>query len=81
VEAVAVAFAELIADYETKVAKIGGSPFDYTELFPVFDKSKIGAELERFIDATEAALEKLSEAVKIIGFGLDYRRYAKFGFV
>lgn len=77
--AVAKAFVKLIDDYEQrKTDKWGNSPFNLGKNVTFYERDKFGRDMEKFIDATESSLEALSEAVKIIGFGIDYKRYAKF---
>lgn len=49
-----------------------------------FSKQFLGQsswKLGEFIDTTKESIEALQEAVKMLSFGLDYRRYAKFWFL
>ena len=61
------AFNKLIDDYEaTKTDKWGRSAFDLVH------------GLEGMFDTTVRSIKSLEEAIKIIGFGIDFKRYGKF---
>ena len=86
---VALAFAQLIDDYESrKTGRYGRSPFFFGEsmtflnsLYMGIDKAT-GSVFERrlaeFIDKVKKSIERLQEAVKFLSLGIDYRRYVKF---
>jgi len=79
---VALAFAHLIDDYESrKREQFGRSPFFFGESLSSFhigiDRSQVG-ELVEFIDKVKKSIEDLQNAVKILSLGIDYRRYVKF---
>jgi hypothetical protein len=62
------AFNELIDDYEaTKTDNLGRSPFDF-----------LGLGFDCGFDVVRQSVKSLEEAVKIIGFGIDFKRYGKF---
>jgi hypothetical protein len=83
---VALAFTQLIDDYENrKRGQFGRSPFfigeDLTFLgsssITGTDKSRAG-KLADFIDKVKESVEALQKAVKILSLGIDYRRYVRF---
>jgi len=84
----AVAFAQLIDDYESrKRDRFGRSPFFFGESMTHLSsfhmgidragKSELG-QLAEFIDNAKETIEALQNAVKILSLGIDYRRYVKF---
>ena len=78
---VALAFAQLIDDYESrKRDEFGRSPFFFGESMSFLNSFFIGLEgdLGRFVDRVKESVEALQESVKILSLGLDYCRYAKF---
>jgi len=86
---VALAFAQLIDDYESrKIGRYGRSPFFFGESMIFLSSSYMGinqvtgSEFERrlaeFIDKVRESIESLQQAVKILSLGIDYRRYVKF---
>jgi hypothetical protein len=81
---VALAFAKLIDDYEQKKRdKWGRSPFDFGKDMTFLSSHHIGAigDLGNFIDTSKESIEALKEAIKIIGFGIDYKRYGLFKWI
>lgn len=82
---VALAFAQLIDDYESKKrGQFGRSPFFFGEsltflnsFFMGINRSQVG-KLADFIDKVKESVEALQNAVKILSLGIDYRRYVKF---
>jgi len=80
---VALAFAQLIDDYESrKRGQFGRSPFFFGEsltflnsFFMHIDRRE---KLSEFIDKVKESIEVLQNAVKILSLGIDYRRYVKF---
>lgn len=78
----ALAFQKLIEEYESKKTnKWGHSPFSVgSHSYRRFSgfKMGIGGDMGNFIDWTNESLTAIQEIVKIIGFGIDYRKYAKF---
>lgn len=87
---VALAFEQLIRDYEMrKMGEFGRSPFFFGKemdflrsFFWDFDQLLAGpsftGKMEEFVDSVRESLEALQGAVKILSLGIDYRRYAKF---
>jgi len=78
---VALAFAQLIDDYESrKRDRFGRSPFFFGASMTFLDSFGIGAQgdLGRFIDRTKESIEAIQEAVKLLSLGLDYRRFTRF---
>lgn len=82
--AVAIAFAHLIRDYEQRAtSQYGRSPFTFGESFD-FDSSFFrnqpwsSIEQQQFEDRLMNSVSVLQEAMKIVGLGIDYRRYTKF---
>lgn len=82
---VALAFALLIDDYESrKIGEFGRSPFFFGKSLTFLSSSYMGIErgqvgnLVDFIDKVKESVEALQDVVKILSLGVDYRRYAKF---
>jgi hypothetical protein len=79
---VALAFQKLVDDYESKKRnKWGESPFSVgPRSYRQFSGFSMGikGDLGRFIDWTTESLDSIQEIVRIIGFGIDYKKYAKF---
>lgn len=81
----AIAFAQLIRDYELgSTTRYGRSPFDFGESF-AFERSftgsgDTGSNWQSFSrdDKLMNTVAALQEAMKILGLGIDYRRYTKF---
>jgi len=80
---VALAFAQLIDDYENrKKDKYGRSPFffgkEMTFLGSFFMNIPHTSRLADFIDAVKESVEAMQDSVRILSLGLDYRKYARF---
>lgn len=78
---VALAFAQLIDDYESrKTDYFGRSPFFFGRSMTFMNAffMKIEGRLGEFVDTVKESVEALQESVKILSLGLDYRRYARF---
>jgi hypothetical protein len=78
---IALAFAQLIDDYESrKMDEFGRSPFFFGGKMHFLSSFFIGikGKMGDFIDRTKESVEALQEAVKILSLGLDYKRYARF---
>jgi hypothetical protein len=73
---VAIAFAKLIDDYEDrKTDKFGNSPFNFgRDLTFIGCEIDFGSDLSKLLDSIKA----LQEGVKIIGYGIDFKKYGKF---
>jgi len=82
---VAIAFTQLIDDYESrKRGRFGRSPFFFGQSLSFLssfhmgvDRNQIG-KLADFVDKIKESVEALQVAVKILSLGVDYRRYVKF---
>jgi hypothetical protein len=79
---IAIAFAQLIDDYENrKRTRFGRSPFFFGESL-TFESSFIMGirdhKFAGFVDKVRDSLEAMQSAMKILSLGLDYRRYVKF---
>lgn len=82
---VALAFAQLIDDYESRkpgrfffgesMTFLGTSLSSSLKGIYSFNSER---ELAKFIDNVKKSIESLQEAVKIISLGIDYRRYVEF---
>lgn len=84
IDKIAVAFAQLIGDYEEKEQGrtwSRRSPFSFGEVHWLDSASSMGLDNRRladFVDSVKASIEALQRAMKPISLGLDYRRYVKF---
>ena len=80
IDKIAVAFNQLIDDYEgRKKTQFGQSPFFFGE--PVGFVNTFSGEYDdvsAFADSVSGSIEEIQEALKLLSLGLDYRRYAKF---
>lgn len=77
--AVAVAFARLIDDYERgATSRYGRSPFAFGESFAFESSFSRGGQSFSRDDKLMNSVTALQEAMKILGLGIDYRRYTKF---
>ena len=79
----ALAFEFLIHDYESsKQGRFGQSPFffgrDMTFLGSSFMGLDRSTKLSEFVDNVKESIESIQKAVKILSFGIDYRKYVKF---
>ncbi len=82
---VALAFTQLIDDYESrKTGQFGRSPFFFGESLTFLssfsmdiDRSQV-RKFADFIDKVKESVEALQDAVKILSLGINYRRYVKF---
>lgn len=80
---IALAFAEMIADYENrKRVRYNGSPFyfgrDLTFLGRFHMGLNSGDKLGDFVDRVKESIEAMQDAIKILALGLDYRKYSKY---
>lgn len=89
IETVAIAFDDLISTYEdSKSSYYGNSPFyfgkDLTFLSSFYIgighdwNDKVGEKLGEFVDKIKESLDGLQKAVKIMSFGIDYKKFVKF---
>lgn len=83
---IALAYHQLIQDYERTKLKHGyRSAFQFSESFRFVRGrhlvSSVGVkerEFERFVDNVATSIDALADAVRVLSFGLDYRRFARF---
>lgn len=77
-----IAFKELMACYEEENTKRFHNPFRLTGHLPHIglfnDIRKIDRDFSHYIDEMKKTIENLEEMSKIIGLGIDYKRYCKF---
>ncbi len=77
-----VAFKELLHCHHEENSKDFLNPFSEVKSFTFhksfFIKPEIGKRFDKFVDDVSLSIPRLEEAVKIIGFGIDYRQYCKF---
>jgi len=79
---IAIAFAQLVDDYENrKRTRFGRSPFFFGESLTFESSFFMGIrdrKFAKFVDKVRDSIEAMQSAMKILSLGLDYRRYAKF---
>lgn len=88
---IAVSFAEMIDDYETrKHDRFSRSPFHFGRRLDSIHGSSISLgddslsasrsekKLRDFVDRVKESLEAMQEAIKILALAIDYRKYSKF---
>jgi hypothetical protein len=82
IENSAIAFNELLHSYEqNKVTQFGRSPFFFGKSLTFHDSFFMGIKdrkLAGFIDNVKESVEEMQKAIKILSFGIDYKRYLKF---
>lgn len=88
-EETAIAFSELLNDYEKSKSSYFSSPFYsgylravksfYSDLRVSSDKlTNDDRKLATFVDNVGKSIEEITSAIKIISYGIDYKRYMKF---
>ncbi len=89
IETVAIAFDELISSYEdSKSRYYGNSPFYFGKDLTFLSSSDMGIgrdvddrfrrKLGEFVRKVKDSLDGIQKAVKILSFGIDYKKFAKF---
>jgi len=89
IESVAIAFEELISSYEnSKISLFGKSPFYFgkdLKFLGSFNKRqnmdgdvKVGRRMSEFVVNVKESLVEIQKAVKIMSFGIDYKKFVKF---
>lgn len=89
IETVAIAFDDLISSYEdSKSSYYGNSPFYFGKDLTFLSSfnmgigrdwnDKVGRKLGEFVDKVKDSLEGIQKAVKIMSFGIDYKKFVKF---
>ena len=75
---IAIAFKQLVDCYETsKRSPLGCSPFSFKEDI-YLDTDYMGSHFEDIVCYIDDSLATMQDAIKILSFGLDYRKYARF---
>ena len=82
IELVAIAFDELIYTYEdSKSTYFGSSPFyfgkDLSFLSSFFMGINDDRKMSEFVDKVRESLDDIQKAVKILSFGIDYKKVRK----
>lgn len=87
-DALALAHSVLMRDYATRQQALhwAHDPFAFGPSMPSGSKFRTNTdrsdpqqrELSKFVEATTAAVEALQGAMKVLAYGLDYRKYARF---
>lgn len=89
IDSVAFAFDELISSYEdSKSSYYGNSPFYFGKDLRFLSSihmgigrdwdDKVGRKLGEFVDKVKDSLDGIQKAVKIMSFGIDYKKFVKF---
>jgi hypothetical protein len=89
IETVAIAFDELISTYEdSKSSYYGNSPFFFGKDLTFLSSfhmgigrdydDRAGRKMGEFIDKVKDSLDGIQKAVKIMSFGIDYKKFVKF---
>lgn len=85
---VAIAFDEMISDYEArKRDRFHRSPFAFGrnighkpsfELQSLSGRGTGGREIARYLDSMHESISAMQKAMRVIAFGIDFRRYSRF---
>jgi hypothetical protein len=89
IETVAIAFNELMSSYEdSKLDNFSTSPFYFGKDMSSLSSDRMGIgrdrndydgkKLAEFVDKVKDSLDGIQKAVKIISFGIDYKKFVKF---
>lgn len=88
-DGIALAFAEMIADYENrKRDQYRCSPFNFGSSMTFLNSFHMGfnggslsspeRQLGEFIDKVKESIEAMKDAIKVLALGIDYRKYSRF---
>lgn len=79
-EKIALAFVQVVNDYENKKkSEFGSSPFFFGEDMTFESSFARGIDdLYRFAEKVSRSLQAIQSAMKILSLGIDYRRYSRF---
>lgn len=82
----AISFSMLLSEYEnTKRSRYDSSPFYFGSDMNFLSAFFLGVDhndkLSRFIDTTKDSITFIQRAIKILSFGIDYKKYVKFSLV
>jgi hypothetical protein len=84
---IAIAFAEMIFDYEhRKIDRNLNSPFFFGRNMTFLTSFHMGLsfhssfprEFEKFVDSVKESIEAIQDAIKILALGIDFRKYSRF---
>jgi len=83
IEKISLSFEFLLRDYEqSKRDSFFRSPFNFGKNMTFFTSFRMGLrrsdKMAKFIDNVKESIEAMQKAVKILAFGLDYKKYIKF---
>jgi len=89
IEQVSIAFDDLLSTYESsKSSHFGSSPFYFGKDLTFLSSFHMGIsksssdkserKLAEFVDKVKDSLDGIQKAVKILSFGIDYKRFTKF---
>lgn len=84
IEKISISFEYLLEDYEkSKRNSFFGSPFNFGKDMTIWnslltEKELTGNKMKKFVDTVIESIRSIQEAVKILAFGLDYKKYSKF---
>jgi hypothetical protein len=88
IQCIAIAFDLLLRNYEgSKKTPFGQSPFYFGSDWTYFDsyvgegEELIGYSLSNFIEKVKHSIGPMQIAIKIIAFGIDYKKYVKFRYL
>lgn len=82
-QGITLSFHYLLSDYEnSKMDSFHDSPFFFGKKMTFLSSFHIGigldGKMKDFVDAVKDSIEAMQKAVKILSFGIDYKKYAKF---
>ena len=83
IEKISLSFEFLLRDYEqSKRDSFFRSPFNFGKDMAFLDSFSMGLnrrdKLSGFIDNVKESIEAMQKAIKVLAFGLDYKKYIKF---
>ncbi|MGI6341991.1 MAG: hypothetical protein ACOXZ9_03300 [Bacteroidales bacterium] len=79
IESAAIAFDELLYTYEdSKSSFFGSSPFYFCENIESHYIEKNDGNMLEFVDKLKKSLNNIQKALKILSFGIDYKKFVKF---
>lgn len=73
-----IAFRELLISYEEDKQRNFNTPFKVSEDMTFKSNIRLDKKLDDYIDAVNKSLSNIDQIIKIIGFGIDYKKYIKF---
>lgn len=81
-----ISFFMLLSEYEnTKRSRYGSSSFHFGSDMTFLSSFAVGLDhndkLYRFVDTVKNSITSIQRAIKILSFGIDYRKYVKFSLI